>query len=136
MVANNGLDILLLSQTAFEAWRHASARFDEDWVALSQNDKDAWEHVAGQAILLLDGERDEINAKELAESLHEAHRRGLGGEHKPFCDLSERDKICWEAVGRHLFNMIDSDGSVKPNEVEPYWRGWTEKKLEAKRSIA
>ena len=136
MVTSNGLDIIVLSQTAFEAWRHASARYDGDWVALGQNEKEAWEHVAGQAILLLDQERDEISAKELAACLHEAYQRGMGSEHKMFQDLPDREKICWEAVGRHLFNLIDSDGTVTINEVEPHWRDWAEKKFESNRSIA
>jgi hypothetical protein len=131
MVASNGLEIAMLAQTAFEAYRHASGSHDAQWEALTESDKEAWEHVAGQAILQLDREDlDIVSSKMLASDMHEAYIRGLDTQPKPFDDLTLEEQLCWEAAGRHLFNLIDSDGSVKPSEHEPRWRAWAENQLQ------
>jgi hypothetical protein len=135
MVASNGYDIMVLAQTSFEAWRHAAGNYEKDWETLSIQEREAWEHVAGQGLLLLDDDKDEISAKQLASSIHEAYCRALGVQGENFWDLPQRTSLVWEAVGRHLFNLIDSDGSVEPNQAEPYWKGWVEQKLDSIRSL-
>lgn len=131
MTASNEMEIGTLSQTAFEAFRHASKNYDAQWEMIPQNEREAWEHVAGQAILQLDSENIEcVKAQVLASDMHEAYIRGLATTPKLFEDLTLEEQLCWEAVGRHLFNLIDSDGSVKPSEHEPRWRAWVENQLQ------
>jgi hypothetical protein len=129
------LDISILAQTAFEAHRHASGNLDAQWESTNQGEKEAWEHVAGQAILQLDRDDVEcVTALALAHDMYDAFKGAYSILSRSWEELSWEEKICWEAVGRHLFNMIDSDGIINMGEHEPRWRGWAETQL-AKRIL-
>lgn len=134
MVASNGFEIAVLSQTAFEAFKNA-AGLESDWTTMPLYEREAWEHVAGQALLQLDNDRDDyVKAAVLASDLFEAFNRAHSHP-GVFTDLSLEERLCWEAVGRHLFNLIDSDGSVSPSEHESRWRDWVRAQVQ-KRSAA
>lgn len=135
MTASNDMEIGTLAQTAFEAYRHASGNMESQWELIPQHERDAWEHVAGQAILQLDREDIEcVKAPTLALDMYEAYKRGQASPPEPFTNLPLEDQLHWEAVGRHLFNLIDSDGSAKLSDHEPRWRAWVENQLQRRRN--
>jgi hypothetical protein len=103
---------------------------------LGEVDLSFWTDVAARAAQVIDLPESEqgtleISAKGLAKTLHTQYC--VSTDIVPnWEDLTSNEKIGWEAVGRHLANLIDSDGQT-PNfpELEERIVGWARERISA-----
>lgn len=107
----NGLSYFDLAMTAFNVFAGATGSGKKD---LADADRAPWESVAGKAASIIDLPESEqatleISAKQLAKALYIQYT--IDCDRIPnWEDVPAKDKVAWEAVGRHLANLIDSDG--------------------------
>jgi hypothetical protein len=132
MQAHNGMLSEDLAQTACAAF-HTAMSLQHEW---EHSDQDGWESVARKAINMMsvDGDNEAtelaISAKQTAEILHFQFSITGRPEHEipAFAELPLKSRLAWEAVGRHLFNCLTSDGSIAISEFEN-WQPWLERQL-------
>ncbi len=114
--ASNGLEAGELGQTVYVVFHGALGRRCRPWQDVPEIDWLPWPEVAALAINRLDLPENEtatmeISAKELAQSLYRQFMAARQLE--PTWDsLDGRERLAWEAVGRHLLNVIDSDSNA------------------------
>ena len=102
------------------------------WDNLSVTAWDAWERVARKGQDLIETS-DGMKWLDLAKRLCGIYR---GGD-SPFRDLPAsafsalplKERLAWEAVGRHLANLMSLDEPADLIELESRWRLWVEEKL-------
>lgn len=138
MQAHNGMLSEDLAQTAYAAF-HAALGLPAGWETAEQ---EGWENVARKAINLISVEGDDekaevrLSAKQTAETLHFQFSITDRPESEipPFEALPVRTRLAWEAVARHLFNCLTSDGSIAMADHEN-WQPWLERQLDAREGV-
>ena len=116
----NGLTYAELGKTACDV--HCRS-INKPTYVLQDADLPPWEAVAGKAAQIIDIPEDEqsareVSAKALAKTLYMQYTVECG--HEPDWKWDSETALvqtAWEAVGRHLANLIDSDGQT-PNFPE------------------
>lgn len=130
--AHNGVTAQDLGQTAFNV-AATLQRINRTWQDVDEQCHQAWLAVAMLAIRTMDlppGEQAtlELSAKALSKSLY----RQFGAE--MYCasweELDSSEQTIWEAIGRHLANLIDSDGQQNFSELESKIVEWARSKIE------
>jgi hypothetical protein len=104
---------------------------------LKDADLPPWEAVAGKAAQIIDIPDDEqsareVSAKALAKTLYMQYTVETGNEPDWKWD-SETAMVqtAWEAVGRHLVNLIDSDGQTPDfSELEDRITSWAKERAQ------
>lgn len=130
MQAENGLTLETLAPSAYGAF-HCAGGTDANatWETLSEGEMDRWRHVGGQAILSVEG-ADGLGWAELARQLYASYIKAGYGVFPAMAELPVAMQLAWEAVGRHMANCIDSDGTLENlPEHEGRWKEWVQKKL-------
>ncbi len=133
----NGLSYKDLAQTAHAVY------FTSHGVSpgpLCDADLAPWEDVAAKAASIIDIPPDEqasveVSAKGLAKTMYIQHT--LSKDQVPVWEeVIQESKTAWEAVGRHLANLIDSDGAT-PNfsELEDRITKWARDRVTAKQLV-
>ena len=112
----NGLSYKDLAQTAWNVYRACSGL---DRITINGDaDRAPWEAVAGKAAQIVDIPESEmatreVSARGLAKTLYMQYNVECGNEPEwKWGSTAEVFKTAWEAVGRHLANLIDSDGQT------------------------
>lgn len=99
------------------------------WAALGLSHQDGWEAVVLKAQTIL-GDGAEVRAKSLAERLFLAHQTQVSPETtKGYDALDLPLQLAWEAVARHLVNMLGAM-EIDLGPAEAHWRNWLQAKLE------
>lgn len=103
----NGITYKDLAQTACNVY---TASLGQPTYVLQEADLTPWEAVAGKAASIIDLPESEqgelsISAKTFAKTLYTQYT--LERDKNPDWD-EESAKVSWEAVGRHMANLIDS----------------------------
>lgn len=122
----NGLEYTELGKTAYSVYTKSIGGIVG---TLGEVDLSFWTDVAAKAASIIDLPESEqgtleISARSLAKALYTQMQ--ISADCVPHWDeLSSGHRIAWEAVGRHLANLIDSDGQT-PNfpELEERIIGW------------
>lgn len=98
-------------------------------------DQAPWCEVAVLAINVIDLPESEtasidLSARELAENLY---NRYCEANVSPamWGSLNSNERLAWEAVGRHLANLIDSDGSLDFADMETKMLEWVTQRTTA-----
>lgn len=121
--AENGITMEELAPLAYSMWRRLSGRDDLPEI---YRDGDAvdWENVSGQAIYAVE-RADGLKWAALASLLY-AQRHGC----RSLESESDEEKLVWEALARHLYNLVDSDGmnEIDLEELETQCVSWFQKK--------
>jgi hypothetical protein len=126
--AENGMAIDVLAETAHNVYNILTGWPPAPWAQVPGNIQDVWGPIAAKAVVVIEAAQD-LAFKELATELYKTWALGMSVKDKPFDSLPVRDRLMWEAIGRHLTNFIDSDGaSVEPPEHEQRWKEWLEGK--------
>lgn len=100
---------------------------------LREADSVPWADVASRAVSIIDVSDSEqaelqVSAKALAKSLYCQY--DLSKNLVPsWEEISLENKLAWEAVGRHLANIIDSDGQQDFSDMEFKMASWVSEKL-------
>lgn len=137
--AGNGLEAEVLAQSAYNVFRRVcgsslTGNALREWEELG-DDQASWADVAVVAIDMIDLPADEMATKELSvstgsHSLYRAFAAAQGGDDM-WSEIGENVRKSWEAVLRHLANLIDSDGSLDMGEAEGQAVEWmTERMLQ------
>jgi hypothetical protein len=128
----NGLSYKDLAQTACSVF---TAAIGHPTYVLQEADLPPWEAVASKTASIIDlpdSEQAEVtlSAKALAKALY--NQFALERDKNPDWD-NEPNKIAWEAVGRHLANLIDSTEQSPDIEVlEQRIVAWARERSEPK----
>ena len=106
MKAENGYDTKDLGHTAFNVYYSCQGQ-PRNWHQTVEVEQHLWDKVAGMAILMVES-ADGLLWHDLAAKLYQART-----DKADYAALPRPEQLLWEAVGRHLANLIDSDGSVE-----------------------
>lgn len=128
--ASNGLEAADLGGTAYKVWHACLERQAKPWDQIVAIDQEPWQEAAALAINIIDLPGDEqasleISAKELGRNLYAQYMAARGMEPKV---ITTPEELAWEAVGRHLANLIDSDGSADVPQCEARVVEWVRNK--------
>lgn len=136
-----GIPAIMIAETAYNAYRKALSGKDDEgadlplWEELPTAPQGDWVQVALLAIPLVEGST-ELSFLSLAMELFLCfHRRRCLLEGQPLPSFSEqpaRQRYAWEAVARHLANVIDYDRNEEPlglEELEDFFLGWADGKV-------
>ncbi len=122
-----------LGQTACNV---ARAVLGLDRVSLQAGDLAPWEAVAGKAAHIMDVPESEMAAREfsasaLAKTLYMQYTVECGREPDwRWDEETATSKLAWEAVVRHLANLIDSDGQQNFQELEERIIEWSRRRAD------
>lgn len=116
----NGISYFDLATTAHNVWFRSQGSMSAGY-ELKDADRPPWESISGKAASIIDLPESEqaevqISAKALAKALYNQYNIECD-KNPDWENASQNEKIAWEAVGRHLANIIDSDGQT-PNFPE------------------
>lgn len=92
-----------------------------------QQDMEAWERVVERAEKVLEPDIGEIRFIDFAGLLFGAFRRNWSVEVE-FNDTAPVVRAAWEAVARHLANMLDNEDDINVAEHEERWKDWAVRK--------
>jgi hypothetical protein len=120
---NNGLSLAELAGTCYEAYRMAALGHDCPlcpWQDLGEGSQEGWAHVV-QELTPVIAEADNISWLTLARMAYMAY-----GEGTLFEDEPPVLRLRWEAVARHLANMLDweRDDDQPVEKHQMFWRDW------------
>lgn len=112
-----------LAASAYRAGTYASQQEPVAWGLLTESDRQAWLRMAGQAEAILT-ENDGKSYRDAAALLW----RAFAGVAGPLPDRAWA--IPWQAVARHLVQLLDDDDIDNLEALEQSWRGWASKGLQ------
>ena len=112
--ARNGISVNDLAQTAEAVFRRCQG-VKPEWSALREVDRQLWIDAASAEVGIIDIPETEqaaleVSAKSLAKTIYMQYTSKFEAE--LWNALEEREQIAWEAVARHLANIIDADSAV------------------------
>jgi hypothetical protein len=113
-----------LAASAYRAATYASQREPVAWGLLPELDRESWLRMAAQADAILT-ENEGSTYEAVAAKLIAAF---VGGRPKWVMDAAE--VISWQAVARHLVQLLDDDEIDDLAALEQSWRGWASKWLQ------
>ncbi len=131
--ANNGIDYKDLAKTAYRVFCKSSE------ISVGEHLDPEWIDVAARACQIVDlpeSEQAELNisAKKFAKTLYT--QLVIANDKVPnWEDESQIIQIAWEATGRHLANLIDSDGAQNFQELEDRIVGWAREKVHGQQLV-
>lgn len=123
--------------TAFAAYQHATLAFAAEaasWDELGEDEQHAFGAAVKAVLDFFDGEpREGVRWADVAAHAHLAYQRTLlGGDvAEEWAALPLETRLVWEALARHLANMLDFDPS-EDGEIgghEGHWYGWCQEKF-------
>lgn len=122
----NGLTIEEVAGTAGKVFLSSKNLPQPTDESESAADDPAWQRVAGRAIAQLDGDIDGLRWSDFGAILYHAHTPVELGGFEEFSELSQIDQMAWQAVARHLANVInmEDDELSKMDSHEAHWQGW------------
>ncbi len=127
----NGLEYSELAKTACDVYRRV---LGQPTYVLEEVDLSFWTDVAAKAAQIIDLPESEqgtleVSAKSLAKTLYSQFILSTDGVPR-WDETPQLEKVAGEAVGRHLANLIDSDGQT-PNfsELEERIIGWAKERV-------
>ena len=132
--AYNGMEAMDLGHSAYNVWEHA-CKSGRNWNDIGEGDRPPWSDVAAMAISNVDLPPDEkasleISAKGFAKALFEVYASSVGGLAYTWEGSTAQNLVAWEAVARHLSNLIDSEGPIDFADMEARIKTWIDYKLE------
>jgi hypothetical protein len=128
MSAENGMSLDVLAETAHNVYNILAGSHPVTWGQVPVQIQDVWGPIAAKAVVLIEA-ADGLKFKELAGELYRIWASGMAQKDKPFDSLPVRERLMWEAISRHLTNLIDSDGaSITASEHEQGWKDWLDNK--------
>jgi hypothetical protein len=131
----NGYTIVDLSQTCHEVYRailgDGAMIRNVPWSALPEGDQERWEPVARMAMCLFDlreeGSEITISVAETAKNFYKQFT--AMSDATDYTKLPEIHHIAWQAIVRHLGNIVDSDGKIDLSETEQRIVEWARAKV-------
>jgi len=118
-----------LAQTACRAYHYAQGILYPPWDKLSLKEQDAWEKAVLKGQHLIEN-ADQIRWVEIARRLQNAHESIVCLETPHAYDkLSIKEQFAWEAVARHLANLIGADEIPDLAALETHWGPWVIERL-------
>ncbi len=118
--AANGMTSEFLAPSAYRVWT-SCMELSTPWDSANQ---EAWDRVATSAIRIVD---DNIAADASMSAQSFAMRLCEIAYQDPqkWDELSDRDRLVWNTVGRHIINCLDAEpGAVDPEKLEPLSVQW------------
>ena len=132
MKTDSGITAVGLGHTGYNVFSSLLG-LNIPWEELRDSDKADWENAGNQAIFIVQHILDasdnngggSIPARQLARKIADTFI-----DQETFNNLPESDKLVWEAVGRHMVNLIDSEKSQDAAEHEKRIAQWYHRKLQ------
>lgn len=130
MTRTESLTFEQIAQTGYHAYRHALAGTEEgalpDWHLLNEHQQEAWTDAAGATVHALES-GDISQWVHLAGLTYEAWARIM--HQNPLYDEQPLlVRAGWEAVVRHITNVMEMDEGEDLEAHEAHWRGWAEQR--------
>jgi hypothetical protein len=131
-MANNAqVSVYDMAPSCYRAFKNALEGEVEiqEWDALESAEQDRWLVVSAKGLGYFDdGLQDGTPFMEIAKSLHGFYTAGTGY----FDQLSERDRLSWGAVARHMsfLAQMEEEDLEDWSGVEDSWRGYCLKNRE------
>lgn len=122
----NGLTIEEIAGTAGKVFLMAKNLPQPTDPRDSAADDPSWQRAAGRAVAQLNGDIDSLRWSDYAAVLYHAHTPVELGGLEVFSDLPQVENLAWQAVARHLANVIvmEDDELSKLEGHEAHWQGW------------
>jgi hypothetical protein len=126
LTLENGLTIEEVAGTAGKVFLDSLNLPQPTDVKDSAADDPAWQRVAGRAVAQFDGDIDSMRWSDLAAIMYHAHTPVEMGGEEEFSNLPILQQFAWQAVARHLANVINMEDDDLSNleRHEAHWSGW------------
>ena len=121
-------------QLAASAYRVASITRGKEplaWGLMAPSDREGWLRVAREAARDVGGLASLEGlawgeASKIIYDVYENRKSEKDNVYPPFPEWS----TCWEAVARHLVQLMNDDDIDDLEALEQFWRGWAAKRLQ------
>jgi hypothetical protein len=121
---DNGLSLEAAAMSAWYAWAWAKGIAQPDLERADDEELARFGRLANKSENLL-GSLEGLPVSDVSQKVYECWDMGR----RSYDTLSDKEKIAWEAVTRHLATLIDADEIPDLRSLERSWAKWAEKRL-------